>query len=442
MQVMEFPYGRDIPLTGGQAVGLFDSAGLRVANPTLQSAVRAARVLTDAAIGDGDTITIHRLDTSTQIYTWKTTLTPTIGEVLIGASNTTALTNMGSAISGGGTSGTDYAEGTEPCLDYEVASDATTLTLTAINYGDAYNTAVGNFAETGGSASWAAATSGVDTPDFKEALDYGTQANSSAAPVARNGIFPVCPTAAMLTTHRNHIEFDDDSATDFVRIDFTLLTTDHPAAGKPNGALYAGVLDDATDLAADGLTVEIPNSTHGSFGDWLGGAFSPPDTDNIISSNWMVLFNPYSEDRAVAEIKLYDFDGGGGANQGLITTVVGGGFRIPTVLRDASVLWYLIYESNVGLAAELGTQAKADVNAEVSDVFKVDTVTLPGQGAPPLTPTMEGIFGWLYKTFRNRKSQTATDWSLFADDESTVDSKATVSDNGTTAIKQEIVSGP
>ncbi len=378
VQVMEFPYGRDIPLASGQAAALFDSAGLRVANPTLQSAVRAARVLTDASIADGETITIHRLDTSTQIYTWKTTLTPTIGEVLIGASNTTALTNMASAISGGGTAGTDYATGTEPCLDYAVASDGTTLTLTAINYGDAYNTAVGNFAETGASASWAAATSGVDTPDFKEAINYGTQANSSAAPVARNGVFPICPTAAMLTAKLNHIEFDDDSATDFVRIDLVLLTTDHPAAGKPNGALYAGVLDDPTDLASGGATAEIPNSAHADFGDWLGGSFSVPDTDDVIQSNWMVIFNPYSGERAVAEIKTYDFNGGGGADQGLITFVVGGPMRIPSVLRTASVLWYLIYESNVGLAPELGAQAKLDVHSGVAMVESYAALAAPG----------------------------------------------------------------
>lgn len=90
----------------------------------------------------------------------------------------------------------------------------------------------------------------------------------------------------------------------------------------------------------------------------------------------------------------------------------------------------------------LNNLSAAQVNAEVSDVLKTDTVTLPGQAAPPLTPTFEQMMGWLYKVLRNRKSQTATQWSLYADDEATVDAKATVSDDGTTAIKQEIVTGP
>ena len=84
----------------------------------------------------------------------------------------------------------------------------------------------------------------------------------------------------------------------------------------------------------------------------------------------------------------------------------------------------------------------AQVNNEVVDVLKTDTVTLPGQAAPPLTPTFEEMVSWLYKVLRNRKTQTAAAWNLMADDETTVDAKATVSDNATTAIKQEIISGP
>lgn len=84
----------------------------------------------------------------------------------------------------------------------------------------------------------------------------------------------------------------------------------------------------------------------------------------------------------------------------------------------------------------------ADVNAEVLDVLNVDTFSLPGQTAPPLAPTLVQAITWLYKVMRNRKTQTASQWSLLADNETTVDAKAAVSDDGTTAIKQEIVSGP
>lgn len=81
-----------------------------------------------------------------------------------------------------------------------------------------------------------------------------------------------------------------------------------------------------------------------------------------------------------------------------------------------------------------------DVN--VTHLEDSTTITLPGQEAPPLAPSLPQLLGWLYKVFRNRKTQTATLWQLMADNETTVDAKATVSDDATTAIKQEIVSGP
>ena len=79
---------------------------------------------------------------------------------------------------------------------------------------------------------------------------------------------------------------------------------------------------------------------------------------------------------------------------------------------------------------------------QVVDVLKTDLVTLPIQGAPPLAPTMEGILGWLYKAFRNKKEQTVTEWRLYDDAGSVVDSKATVSDVASVATKEEIATGP
>jgi len=48
----------------------------------------------------------------------------------------------------------------------------------------------------------------------------------------------------------------------------------------------------------------------------------------------------------------------------------------------------------------------------------------------------------LYKNWRNRKTQTATEFNLYADDATTVDQKSTVADSGTEASKTEITSGP
>ncbi len=117
---------------------------------------------------------------------------------------------------------------------------------------------------------------------------------------------------------------------------------------------------------------------------------------------------------------------------------------VAAVLIDTVDLQTQIGTAGAGLS-DLGGMSsgmKTEVNAEVLDVSNTDTVTLPAQGAPPLAPTERQMLSWLYKVFRNRKSQTATVWALYADDESTIDSKAVVSDDATTAIKQEIVTGP
>lgn len=71
-----------------------------------------------------------------------------------------------------------------------------------------------------------------------------------------------------------------------------------------------------------------------------------------------------------------------------------------------------------------------------------EVLTLPAQGAPPLTAKLAEMVAWNYKTFRNKKTQNATRWALFDDDGLVIDSKATISDAAGTATKEEIESGP
>lgn len=66
----------------------------------------------------------------------------------------------------------------------------------------------------------------------------------------------------------------------------------------------------------------------------------------------------------------------------------------------------------------------------------------PGQGAPAATATRGAKIDYLYKAWRNRSNQTATTYQLYADDASTVDQKATVSDDATTFESGEIATGP
>lgn len=92
--------------------------------------------------------------------------------------------------------------------------------------------------------------------------------------------------------------------------------------------------------------------------------------------------------------------------------------------------------------AALNNLSAAQVNAQVLDCLAVDTYAEPSQGAPAATATLAAKINYIYKAWRNKKTQTATTFSLFADDGTTVDQKATTSDDGTTTTVGEVASGP
>jgi hypothetical protein len=83
-----------------------------------------------------------------------------------------------------------------------------------------------------------------------------------------------------------------------------------------------------------------------------------------------------------------------------------------------------------------------NVKAQVVDAIDTDTYAEPGQGAPGATISLSDKISYLYKAWRNKTEQTSSTLSLYDDAGTTVDQKATVADNGTTASRSEIVTGP
>lgn len=105
----------------------------------------------------GETVTI-----GTRVYTFKTALTPADGEVLIGASASATVTNLGHAINGtGGTPGTDYYVTAADPLVTDTDNGTGTLTLTAIVKGYGGNSIVLATTDTNGTVSGATLTGGV-----------------------------------------------------------------------------------------------------------------------------------------------------------------------------------------------------------------------------------------------------------------------------------------
>jgi hypothetical protein len=97
--------------------------------------------------------------------------------------------------------------------------------------------------------------------------------------------------------------------------------------------------------------------------------------------------------------------------------------------------------SVTGSVGSLAAQAKADVNAEVLDVLNTDTFAEPGQGAPSATASLVTKLGFVYKAWRNRSTQTASEYALYADNTTTKDQEAVVSSDGTTLDKGEVGTG-
>lgn len=92
--------------------------------------------------------------------------------------------------------------------------------------------------------------------------------------------------------------------------------------------------------------------------------------------------------------------------------------------------------------AALNNLSAAEVNAQVVDALATDTYAEPGQGTPGATVTLAAKIGYLYKAWRNKSTQTSTQYSLYNDDTTTIDHKATVSDDTTTLTKGEVATGP
>ena len=88
----------------------------------------------------------------------------------------------------------------------------------------------------------------------------------------------------------------------------------------------------------------------------------------------------------------------------------------------------------------LSTQQKADVNTEVVDVMTTDTIAELTVGIPTATPTIATALMLPYMALRNKLDTTSTLLEVH-NDAGTIIAQATLSDDGTTFTRAEMVSG-
>ena len=143
-------------------------------------------------------------------------------------------------------------------------------------------------------------------------------------------------------------------------------------------------------------------------------------------------------------------------SNGAITTLAGAVVNVDTVDLVAVLTTYTsntpqsgdtfgeVGTAGAGLTdlGGMSTAMKAEVNAEALDVLVTDTFAEPGQGAPASTTSMERKIAYIYKLLRNKKEETSSLFSLYNAAGTVVDQKAVTADNGTTASKGTLISGP
>jgi hypothetical protein len=114
-----------------------------------------------------------------------------------------------------------------------------------------------------------------------------------------------------------------------------------------------------------------------------------------------------------------------------------------SALRPATAGRTLVVDTNGRVDVSLigGSNATTAIKGEVVNALSTDTYAEPGQGAPGATISLAAKIGYLFKAWRNRTTQTSSEYALYADDGTTKDQKATVSDDGTTLDRGEVTTG-
>lgn len=115
------------------------------------------------------------------------------------------------------------------------------------------------------------------------------------------------------------------------------------------------------------------------------------------------------------------------------------------MVADAQIIPFDPYDAvALGLSrldADISSRATpAQVNTEVSDVLKTDTIAELAQATPSATPTFENALMLIYMVLRNKLNTTSTLLEVH-NDVGTVIAKATLSDDGTTFTRDEMVAG-
>ena len=165
----------------------------------------------------------------------------------------------------------------------------------------------------------------------------------------------------------------------------------------------------------------------------LTAANLPADIDAILTDTGTTLPGTISTIDTNVDAILVDT---GTTLPGTLSTI---NTNVSSVLTDTAE----IGAAGAGLTGVGGmsTTMKAQINTEVSDVLKTDTITEIAQGTPTATPTFEQAVMYVYMALRNKIDITSAT-KEFHNDAGTVIWKKALTDDGTTYSEAEGVTGP
>lgn len=133
-----------------------------------------------------------------------------------------------------------------------------------------------------------------------------------------------------------------------------------------------------------------------------------------------------------------DFDGRTGLHNVRVVATSGNGFASGTNVDVVITTGTVSGSSVVGyVVGSFSIEARSSY-----ETLNVATHAELGQVAPSATASLKDMIRWIYKLSRNKMTSTASAVQLYNDAGSTVDQKATISDDGTTFTRDEFGAGP
>lgn len=278
-------------------------------------------------------------------------------------------------------------------------------------------------------------------------VDGGAQgAGAGTVTHEGNGYHGYAPTQG--ETNGTHVAFTF-TGTGAIPATVQVYPTSYDANGRGDTGMFGGT---AGTFAAGRPEV---NTTHAAGTAWGSGAITAASiADNAIDAgaiaaaalngkgDWNIGKTGYSLTAGTGLGNQTSDITGTITTAANVTTVNG---LAANVITAAATAADFTTEIQSGLATAAALDAVDNfLDTEIAAILALldDPRPEPGQGAPPVNPDFATKVDYLYKAWRNRHTQDATDYKLYADDATTVDQKAAVSDDGTTFNRGEIATGP